>query len=363
MRKKDSVKIVFLIKNNAINDPVDRLRGHDIIKELASKGWNVQYFNEQPDIDILIALDLDFKTHYFISKYPCKKLILDVQDDFINKNAAAIERTSIKKKGLVRKIFELLFSDNGVGAAFIIILYKILSRYSSRRLIKKADFIITSSYSLERILKQFNSNIKTIPDSINRKLYNALNIQPNNLKDGKTICWIGTPSNIRYLLLVNEQLGALQYKHNQVKIKLITNPKIMTEPSLKKIVDSFKFHFELVEWNENTFVGEVSRCDIGIAPLPAGIAKSSNKILTYMSCHLAVLCSGSYDYKKLYDENHKAVYYEDDHSKWYQHLEYLIQNRDVIDGYSKHGAAMAEGYYSDNIVTQYEKIFENVLDS
>lgn len=363
MKYKNNLKVVFLLKNNSFNDPVDRLRGRDIVENLALKGWNVQYFNEQSDIDILVALDLDFKTHYVISKYPCKKLILDIQDDFINKNAAAIKRTPIKRKNRFRKLWELL-GRSDLGCGLVVVIYKLLSEFSSRILIKQADFIITSSYSLENVLKRFNSNILTIPDSLDRKIYHSVyNNNENNHRDGKTICWIGTPSNIRYLLLVNEELGQLQSTYNSITIKLITDPKIMIDPELKKIVESFKFSFKLIEWTEDTFVNEVNCCDIGIAPLPSGIAKSSNKILTYMACHLAVICSGSADYKKMYDEDNGALIYEDDYSKWYQHLENLINDRELAEQYSKTGSRMAHDYYGDNIVVHYEKVFESIIDA
>ena len=344
--------IVFLLKNNSFNDPVDRLRGNDIISALQKKGWNAQYFDEQDNIDILIALDLDFKTNYIINRYPHKNLILDIQDDFLYENTLALKKVQTAKKSKLQKALRM-FNTNGLYPTLITILYKYFSKKSALHLIKNADYVITSSFSLEKILTKMNRNILTIPDSLDARIYSEQNTSKSSQKN---ICWIGTPSNIKYLLLVNNVIYEIQKKHN-VKFKIITSEKIYTDINLKEITSKFKFEFEFVKWDKNTFVNDVSACDIGIAPLPKGIAKSTNKILTYMACNLAVICSGSYDYEVLHERYSDALIYEDTHDDWYSHLDNLLSNDSVLKNYSNAAMTVVKQFYTDEIVKKYENLF------
>lgn len=352
--------IVFLLKNNSFNDPVDRLRGNDIITALQKKGWNAQYFDEQDNIDILIALDLDFKTNYIINRYPHKKLILDIQDDFLYENTLALKKVQTAKKSKLQKAL-IMFNTNGLYPTLTTILYKYLSKKSAVHLIKKADYVITSSFSLEKILIKMNKNILTIPDSLDARIYNNNNNNNNN-NSQKNICWIGTPSNIKYLLLVNNVIHEIQKKHN-VNFKIITSEKIYTDINIKEIISRFKFKFEFIKWKKNTFADEVSACDIGIAPLPKGIAKSTNKILTYMACNLAVICSGSYDYEVLHEKYPDALIYEDTHDGWYSHLDSLLSNDSKLENYSNAAMTVVKQFYTDEIVKKYESLFMSLNKS
>lgn len=256
-----------------------------------------------------------------------------------------------------------IIRGSDLAGVSIVLLYKLLSKYSTKHLLDKSDFIIASSYSLTKVLSKLKNNIVTIPDGLDRKLYGSIKyvgkIKENDAV--KTICWIGTPSNIRYLALVNDSLSKIQ-KKNRARIKIITSDKILSDSYLKNIVGSFDFTFEFIKWDEKTFHLELAKCDIGIAPLPQGIAKSSNKILSYLACGLAVVCSGSVDYEMLNNENPEAFIFENEHEKWFEHLDSLLTSSRKLDFFKHSGQAVANNFFTDRIISKYEELFYQLFE-
>jgi glycosyltransferase involved in cell wall biosynthesis len=349
--------IVFRLKNNAFKDPVDRLRGRDVLLKLKERGWNVEYFNEQRDIELMISLGFDFKCYCDINAFKPKKLILDVQDDHLTSNKESLKKVRIGRFGKYKRAINIV-KERGFLALLSIYIYKKISKFTFKSLIKSADLLITSSYALERKLISLNQNVYTIPDSIDYSLYRAsLNLK----KEGNiSIVWVGTASNIRYLSLVNQVLKQVQEKHN-VSIKIITSRQIYIEPTFNQIIKGFDFKFDFIEWEESTFGRHLSESDIGIAPLPVGVAKSSNKILSYMASGLPVICSGSIDYELLHNENPEAFYFSDDFNKWGTILEQLISDHDMMNTVVKIGEKLAMNFDIDLLVEEYEKKIISVL--
>ncbi|TEW55748.1 glycosyltransferase [Psychromonas sp. RZ22] len=343
--------IVFRLKNNAFKDPVDRLRGLDVLLKLRERGWNVEFFNEQRDIDLMISLGFDFKCYCDINSFKPKKLILDVQDDHLTSNKEALKKIPGNRFGKYKRAF-YIFNERGIWPVMAIFLYKTISKVTFKKLAEKADLLITSSYALEKKLNKINLNICTIPDSIDYKLY-LPNLIPNN-SDTISIVWVGTASNIKYLLLINDSLKNIQAKYN-VSIKIVTSRQIFVEPTFNSIVQSIRFDFDFIEWEQDTFGEHLFKADIGIAPLPVGIAKSSNKILSYMASGLAVLCSGSIDYKLLHNENPNAFYFSNDFEEWEAILERLILDREKASLTAKQGNSLAKSFDIDALVEEYEK--------
>lgn len=350
--------IVFRLKNNFLNDPVDRLRGIDIYLELKKNGWNVELFNEQRNIDLLISLDDDYKSFYVIDNFNPKKIILDLQDDHLTMNKKSLSMIKGHTSNKYNRVVNIVRNKGFVSLLFIY-LYKKISKILLKMYLKKVDYILCSSESLRKIVAPYNSNNICIPDSLDFNIYKKKQyiVQSNNV----SIVWIGTASNIKYLLIINEILEKLQNKFN-VEIKIITSTQIYKDKSFSTIIEKFKFKFKFIEWSIHSFAINISDSDIGIAPLPKGIAKSTNKILSYMASGIPVVCSGSVDYENLHKNNKEAFYYSDNINEWYEILSKLIKNIDLRQEIAEKGYSLSTKFSLENILKEYEKIFKKVLN-
>ncbi len=358
------MKIVFKLKNFYKDDPVDRLRGTDIMKELKKRGYEVELFNQQDDIDVFVNLDETFLVKGIFDnkeKFKIKKLIFDIQDDHFYFNKMAMndfnKKYFVEQKANINTLIEKKINDTNIFEKlnekilnkFLITYRKMLFRYY----VRKADYVITSSYALEKISKKFNKNSLCIPDSIDLSLYK----EKNNYKTNKVkIVWIGTEGNIPYLLIVNDVLKKLQEKYN-IDIWIITSKRIFKNPYTIKYLKGFKFNYKFIEWKLNTFSKYLCESDIGIAPLPNNIAKSSNKILSYMASGLPVVCSNNLDYQFF----NNIVFISSNEIEWYKNLEKLILNEDSRKKYGKLGIEKSKEFSLSKIVDKYERLFRSIM--
>jgi len=352
-------KIVIKLKHLYENDPVDRLRGRDIYLELKKRGYNVELYNLQKKIDILLNLD-DKSTAlplFLRQEVQIKKVIFDIQDDHFtyNQHAMKIINNKIYKPSLLNRIKKLNKEK---------IKNKLLSRfvhkfntYLFKEYVRKADFVITSSYSLERIAKNYNKNVRCIPDSVDFSLYPKKSFYNNNEVN---VVWMGTIGNIPYLIIVDKVLYELQKKYN-IKVKIISSKEIFNNPYSKQFLEKFSFNFEFIEWKKDTFGYELTKADIGIAPLPDKIVKSSNKVLSYMASGLPVVCSSVYDYKILNKKYKDILFIATNQEEWKKSLEKLILNKKLRAEKGEKGRQIAQDFSLENIVNEYEKLFRNLF--
>jgi glycosyltransferase involved in cell wall biosynthesis len=97
------------------------------------------------------------------------------------------------------------------------------------------------------------------------------------------IVWIGSPSTVRYLKLIQDSLVNLKKKYSFV-LRVIGGGKL----------DVPGISVESVEWSEDAEFSDVSECDIGIMPLLDSDwerGKCGYKLIQYMACGLPVVAS------------------------------------------------------------------------
>lgn len=350
--------IVIKLKHLYQDDPVDRLRGINVVNALQKKGWNIHLFNNQKNIDLIIFLD-DYNLYdRLIYEYiEAKRSVVDIQDNHINRfNPVSQYMKNANQISLKQKLINE--SKKGILPFVLKVILKKLWSYFYKRSIKKADWVICSSQSLQNEYKYFNPNIISIPDAIEIQ-----RLSKKIIKNKKTtICWIGTENNIIFLKIVNDALRYLQKKHG-LDIHIICSENIFIDPILRKAVDEFSFTFTFTKWEASTVSESIRVDDIAIAPLPIGADKSTNKILTYMALGLPVVCSGANDYRSLYEENIDSFYFVENNNiqEWIRYLELLIEDERLRKTIGQQGRCLAERYSIDRIVTKYEVLFEKIF--
>jgi glycosyltransferase involved in cell wall biosynthesis len=279
-----------------------------------------------------------------------KIFVLDLQDDHFTKNTRSLRQVRGEKSRKIERIKKML-SGFSWKPILILSIMRLLDRMALKYLTRSADLVITSSYTLGDLVKKYNRNSVCIPDSID--------YQPGQNKAGKGLVWIGTAYNIKYLLQINKSLKYIQ-SIRECPIKIITDLKVREDEICKSILQQFEFDYELVEWSVNTYADEMKKAAIGIAPLPSGIAKSTNKILAYMACGLPVVCSGCADYEMLLKENPGSFVYIKDESEWAPSLLKLLDDAPFYQRMSQRSIDLANSHSLSRIASKYVEVLSAI---
>ncbi|MEX2485577.1 MAG: glycosyltransferase family 4 protein [Brumimicrobium sp.] len=147
--------------------------------------------------------------------------------------------------------------------------------------IKWAHQITAGNEYLADYAKQFNSNVKVIPTTID--LVNHHNLSTNQEKPLLTIGWTGTHTTMRYLDFIVPIITKLEKEH-KFEFRVISNEA--PNYKLKSL------HF--VKWQKETEIQDLAEINIGIMPLEEDVwskGKCGFKALQYMALEIPTIAS------------------------------------------------------------------------
>lgn len=351
--------IVIKLKNLYPDDPVDRLRGLNVVDALQKRGWNINLFNNQKNIDLIIYLD-DYNLYdRLVYEYiKAEKVVIDIQDNHLRRKNPASQYIKSRQKS--SKTQRILLELKKGGLPF---LYKIIIKKTWYRLyvkaIKNADYLLCSSHALTESYKALNPNVMTIPDA----LVETPSKNTVTKNDRLSICWVGTENNIVYLKLVDRAIADLQ-KQYEIDFYIISSNNILVDKKLSEILESLSCSYHFTEWNNETVSSELQRHHIAIAPLPERAEKSTNKILTYMAAGVPVVASGAQDYRLLNRDYPNSFLFLEGNSPelWFEALETLIKDQRKREELIINAQTVVNEHSIDNIAKAYEQLFADIFN-
>ena len=186
-------------------------------------------------------------------------------------------------------------------------------------LIKNANHTITSAPDLNDLCLEISQNLNStfISPGINLDRYNNKKII-NHSKDIVTIGWTGTFSSIKYLKTLEKVFLNLS---KLVKFKLV-------------VIGNFDYDLngldiEMIQWNKNTEIEDLSKIDIGVYPLMKDekwvYGKSGLKAIQYMAMGIPSVSTNIGNVKNFVIHNQNGFLVNDDR-EWEKILYDLVTN-------------------------------------
>lgn len=255
----------------------------------------------------------------------------------------------VEKLLLYKTSYSLDFDDNPKDK-YAKGIFLILFKNKIENLCKRAKFVAVGNHWYFEEFKN-NKNFYYLPTVIDLDKYTIKDYSKNDKKI--KIIWIGSPSNLKNLFLVENVLKSLAKKY---LIKLIV---IGGKVNIEGI------ECEEIEWQEETEVEELKKGDIGIMPLNDGYwekGKCGFKLIQYMGVGLPVIASNVSANKEII-ENGKNGFLVTNEMEWEKSLEQLIISKEKRIEFGKQGREKVKQLYSyQRKYLDYEKILRGKIE-
>lgn len=204
--------------------------------------------------------------------------------------------------------------------------------------VMKNSALVTAGneYLAERARSSGAKTVEIIPTVIDLNRYN---VEEEHNDKVFTIGWIGAPSTVKYLKLIEPALSEF------FKNKPIKSAKLLIVGGEK--IDLGAVPLEIREWTEETEVTDISVFDVGIMPLPDEPwerGKCGYKLIQYMACGVPVIASPVGVNKNIV-KNGVNGFLASNTEEWVQALNRLIEDKNLKTTMGKRGRSEVENKY------------------
>lgn len=195
--------------------------------------------------------------------------------------------------------------------------------------------IVGNRYLADRAIKAGASWVEIVPTVVDIGRYACK--QTYSVAAKPRIVWIGSPSTVKYLVVLADQLAALA-KRQPFTLRVIGGGDI-TMPGVD---------IESLPWSEDTEASLIVECDVGIMPLrdtPWEQGKCAYKLIQYMACGLPTVASPIGANRDVVIEC-ETGFFADTASDWVEKIELLLCDADLRQCLGRAGRARVEAEYS-----------------
>jgi glycosyltransferase involved in cell wall biosynthesis len=229
--------------------------------------------------------------------------------------------------------------------------------------IKKAQYVLAGNKFLANYCKKYNNNTKIIPTVINtdryRAYFNISGISNIQKTKGKLIIgWMGTSTNLDYLVKYLDVFGEIRKMHPQTILMISTNNFFYKKKINKAIPTQF------IKWSKENELQTLYSFDIGIMPLPNEPwvkGKCGFKLIQYMACGIPSIGSNIGANKEIINDGSNG-YLARGKEEWVQKISTLLKDVELRKKFSKQGRKKIEQNYSiKSVLPEFITIFIKCL--
>jgi len=321
-------------------DPAARIRGFFIVDYLSKNGWSATCypFEIHADFEFLGALKLvkDFMRKINIVRHPAIDIIY-VQRGISPSPKLTLLFLFISKYIFKRKIVYDI--DDGL------FLY---SPFEIDTIIRISDLVVVGGHTLREYISKINSRTFLMPTSVNLLRYP----EERNRKttDKIVLGFVGSPTTIKYLKILEEPLIDLASKYD-FSLRIIAARKEDDYKRFKTLLQKLKDHhvkLELVCWDLTNEPYELSKIDVGLAPLFDGEwehYKCGFKVINYMAAAIPPVASNVGEHRYLIHDGVNGFLCEND-QQWVKKLGKLIEDGTLREKMGKNARRTVDEKYS-----------------
>lgn len=224
----------------------------------------------------------------------------------------------------------------------------------TQKLIELSHMVFAGNAYLATYAKQFNSNVKIVPTTVDTDHHKRIDRAPN---DRVCIGWSGSFSTIEHMETALPALYQIKEKYeDQVYFKIIGDPNYKNE----------KLGVVGVPWTAEDEVEQMNELDIGLMPLPNDEwtkGKCGLKGLTYMSMEIPTIMSPVGVNTEIIQDGENgflATNMED----WVKKISLLVENPELRQKMGKKGREIVLQKYAvlaqrDNYVRYFNELIES----
>lgn len=227
-----------------------------------------------------------------------------------------------------------------------------LFKFKLEKMMANSALNLAGNNYLLSYAQKYNKNSILWPTVLPLYKYQSLGIAMKPSTHVCTIGWIGSPSTSIYLEIVKGPLAAIGITK---KIKLlVVGGKAPIIPNIEIIE---------MDWNYDTYIDDISVCDIGIMPLFNSDwerGKCAFKLLQYMALSKPVVASNVGANRDVVTS--KTGFLVDTEQDWIEALLKLIESPKLINEMGANGREVVENKFSvESKALQLSKIIKELI--